>query len=99
MVNNAYNPQIKNQSLFKHQINPTNTRETSMKRRSKENLNPKYVHSAETRLCKNTNNSIESMFVPKIKLNNLNCKIKDIIVYSTDKLFNDKFLQVSGAND
>lgn len=92
MVDNAYNPQIKDQGLFKRQVTKNNTREISMKKRSKENLNPKHIHSAEMRISKNTNDSIESMFVPKIKLNNLNCKLNSLIIYSTSKLLNGEFL-------
>jgi hypothetical protein len=49
MVQNAYLPQNKYQSLFNNQISALNNLQVGMKNRTKENVNPKHIHSTETR--------------------------------------------------
>jgi hypothetical protein len=90
IVQNAYIPQKKYQSLFNKQISAFNNRQIGMKNRTKENVNPKHIHSTETRGCNVSDSLVESMFVPKIKLNTINCKLVDFNCYSSDELFNDK---------
>jgi hypothetical protein len=49
MVQNAYLPQKKYQSLFNNQLSAFNNRQIGTKNRTKENVNPKHIHSTETR--------------------------------------------------